>query len=512
MASLFENLPLPGLDTMFEGPRVDHGGESRLPRTAPRWSDDAAVPDAAGSPAGTGAAGADAPGERRGRYAHLDPDALLDGLNPQQREAVVHAGGPLLIVAGAGSGKTRVLTHRIAHLLATGRARSGQILAITFTNKAAAEMRERVEHLVGPSARSMWVSTFHSACTRILRREAKTLGLRSSFSIYDAADSQRLITLVTRELDLDPKKYPARSLANKISDLKNELIDPETYARDSGARATEDGLAGHPGARGPQVPEFDQVLADVYTRYQARLVAASALDFDDIIMTTVNLLQAFPAVAEHYRRRFRHVLVDEYQDTNHAQYVLVRELAGVGSDSAATDPATSGTGEAQVPALDPAELTVVGDADQSIYAFRGATIRNILEFEADYPDARTIPLEQNYRSTQNILSAANAVISRNPDRKPKRLWTDSGAGAKVIGYVADNEHEEARFVAEEIDRLGDSDGVRPGDVAVFYRTNAQSRALEEVLIRVGLPYKVVGGTRFYERREVKDAVAYLRAL
>ncbi|WP_454041210.1 UvrD-helicase domain-containing protein [Cellulosimicrobium sp. Marseille-Q8652] len=502
MASLFENLPLPGLDTLFDGPRVDHGGEARLPATAPRWTDDPAAPSE--SPQGEPA--------RRGRYAHIDPDALLDGLNPQQREAVVHAGGPLLIVAGAGSGKTRVLTHRIAHLLATGRARSGQILAITFTNKAAAEMRERVEHLVGPAARSMWVSTFHSACTRILRREAKTLGLRSSFSIYDAADSQRLITLVTRELDLDPKKYPARSLANKISDLKNELVDPETYARDSGARATEDGLARHPGARGAQVPEFDQVLADVYTRYQARLQAASALDFDDIIMTTVNLLQAFPAVAEHYRRRFRHVLVDEYQDTNHAQYVLVRELAGVGEDSAATDPATSGTGEAQVPALDPAELTVVGDADQSIYAFRGATIRNILEFEADYPDARTILLEQNYRSTQNILSAANAVISRNPDRKPKRLWTDSGAGAKVIGYVADNEHEEARFVAEEIDRLGDTDGVRPGDVAVFYRTNAQSRALEEVLIRVGLPYKVVGGTRFYERREVKDAVAYLRAI
>ncbi|MCR1981685.1 DNA helicase PcrA [Cellulosimicrobium cellulans] len=515
MASLFENLPLPGLDTLFDGPRVDHGGESRLPRTAPRWTDDPAVPDGAGSPAGDGAPGTTggAPsGERRGRYAHLDPDALLDGLNPQQREAVVHSGGPLLIVAGAGSGKTRVLTHRIAHLLATGRARAGQILAITFTNKAAAEMRERVEALVGPSARNMWVSTFHSACVRILRREAKTLGLRSSFSIYDAADSQRLITLVTRELDLDPKKYPARSLANKISDLKNELIDPETYARDSGAHATDDGLAARAGQHGANVPEFDQVLADVYTRYQARLVAASALDFDDIIMTTVNLLQAFPAVAEHYRRRFRHVLVDEYQDTNHAQYVLVRELAGVGEDSAATDAATSGTGEAQVPALDPAELTVVGDADQSIYAFRGATIRNILEFEADYPDARTILLEQNYRSTQNILSAANAVISRNPDRKPKRLWTDSGAGAKVIGYVADNEHEEARFVAEEIDRLGDTEGVRPGDVAVFYRTNAQSRALEEVLIRVGLPYKVVGGTRFYERREVKDAVAYLRAI
>ncbi|MBD8078289.1 DNA helicase PcrA [Cellulosimicrobium arenosum] len=501
MASLFENLPLPGLDTLFDGPRVDHGGEARLPTTAPRWTDDPAAPS-------SGTSAAPAGEQRRGRYAHIDPDALLDGLNPQQREAVVHAGGPLLIVAGAGSGKTRVLTHRIAHLLATGRARSGQVLAITFTNKAAAEMRERVVQLVGPAGQSMWVSTFHSACTRILRREATTLGLRSSFSIYDAADSQRLVTLVTRELDLDPKKYPARSLANKISDLKNELVDPETYARESGARATDEGLV----ARGATVPEFDQVLADVYTRYQSRLVAASALDFDDIIMTTVNLLQAFPAVAEHYRRRFRHVLVDEYQDTNHAQYVLVRELAGVGTGSAATHAETSGTGQAQVPALDPAELTVVGDADQSIYAFRGATIRNILEFEADYPDARTIMLEQNYRSTQNILSAANAVISRNPERKPKRLWTDSGEGAKIIGYVADNEHEEARFVAQEIDRLGDTAAVRPGDVAVFYRTNAQSRALEEVLIRVGLPYKVVGGTRFYERREVKDAVAYLRAL
>lgn len=419
------------------------------------------------------------------------------GLNPEQRAAVVHAGGPLLIVAGAGSGKTRVLTHRIASLLATGRARPGEILAITFTNKAAAEMRERVEGLIGPAAQRMWVSTFHSACVRILRREAATLGLRSSFSIYDAADSQRLITLVSRELDLDPKKYPARSLSNKISDLKNELIDPETYARTSGACAAPD-------AEQTSAPEFDQVLADVYTRYQSRLAQASALDFDDIIMTTVNLLQAFPAVAEHYRRRFRHVLVDEYQDTNHAQYVLVRELAGVTSEPAADTDAG--------PVHEPAELTVVGDADQSIYAFRGATIRNILEFEADYPDARTILLEQNYRSTQNILTAANAVISRNLDRKPKRLWTDAGAGAQIVGYVADNEHGEARFVAEEIDRLGDQDEVRPGDVAIFYRTNAQSRALEEVLIRVGLPYKVVGGTRFYERREVKDAVAYLRAL
>ncbi|MGF0115901.1 UvrD-helicase domain-containing protein [Promicromonospora sp. Marseille-Q5078] len=509
MTSLFDSLSLPGFD------HAAKDDAARLPSTAPRWDDDAADP-ASGAPAWVRDAASDAHDAPRdgdggrpragGAFSHLDPDALLEGLNPQQRAAVEHHGSPLLIVAGAGSGKTRVLTHRIAHLLATGRARAGEILAITFTNKAAAEMRERVEHLVGPAGGRMWVSTFHSACVRILRKEAKTLGLRSSFSIYDAADSQRLITLVTRELDLDAKKFPARSLAHKISDLKNELIDPEAYAQSSGADTTEEGWreraarAATSGSLPAQAPEFDTVLADVYRRYQQRLAQANALDFDDIIMTTVNLLQAFPNVAEHYRRRFRHILVDEYQDTNHAQYMLVRELAGATADGPGVD------------GLVPAELTVVGDADQSIYAFRGATIRNIVEFEEDYPDATTILLEQNYRSTQTILTAANAVISRNPDRKPKRLWTDAGAGEKIVGYVADDEHGEARFVAEEIDRLGDADGVRPGDVAVFYRTNAQSRALEEVLIRVGLPYKVVGGTRFYERREVKDAVAYLRAL
>jgi DNA helicase-2/ATP-dependent DNA helicase PcrA len=464
MTSLFENLPLPGLDL------------ARLP---------AAVPPRGDAAPRRGVARDDVP-EAAPEITSAAADALLDGLNPQQREAVLHHGGPLLIVAGAGSGKTRVLTHRIAHLLATRRARAGEILAITFTNKAAAEMRERVADLVGPSARAMWVSTFHSACVRILRREAATLGMRQSFSIYDAADSQRLLTLVARELDLDPKKYPAKALASKISNLKDELVDPDAFA------ATNGGSAGN---------DFDQALAQVYTRYQQRLRQANALDFDDLIMTTVHLLQAFPAVAEHYRRRFRHVLVDEYQDTNHAQYVLVRELVGVGGPAQAADGA--------VPR---GELTVVGDADQSIYAFRGASIRNIMEFEADYPDATTILLEQNYRSTQTILSAANAVISRNPGRQAKRLWTDSGAGAQIVAYVADDEHEEARFVAEEIDRLGDSDGVRPGDVAIFYRANAQSRALEEVLIRVGLPYKVVGGTRFYERREIKDAVAYLRAV
>ncbi|WP_029252264.1 DNA helicase PcrA [Paraoerskovia marina] len=464
MTSLFENLPLPGLDDL-----------ARLPALQRDDVPDAEVPDGYDE----AYAGADQGGPYRGPFDHLDPEALVDGLNPQQREAVEHGGSPLLIVAGAGSGKTRVLTHRIAYLLATRRARVGEILAITFTNKAAAEMRERVGDLVGPAAKNMWVSTFHSACVRILRKEAKTVGLRPSFSIYDAADAQRLITLVSREQDLDVKKFPARSLSNRISDLKNELVGPAEYA------GREDA---------------DPVLRDVYTRYQERLVQAHAVDFDDIIMSTVRLLQEHPAVAEHYRRRFRHILVDEYQDTNHAQYILVREL----------------TGRAPAPgepvALEPAELTVVGDADQSIYAFRGATIRNILEFEEDYPNARTILLEQNYRSTQTILSAANAVISRNPDRRPKKLWTDAGDGAKITGYVADDEHHEARFVAQEIDTLGDDHGVRPGDVAIFYRTNAQSRALEEVLIRVGLPYKVVGGTRFYERREIKDAVAYLRAI
>ncbi|GAA4830595.1 DNA helicase PcrA [Luteimicrobium xylanilyticum] len=494
MNPLFENLPLPGLST-FGATTTGLSGvpdETRLPSggaSACPLPDDEAQPSYATPPR---ASGGGAAGGRR------DPEVLLEGLNPQQREAVVHEGGQLLIVAGAGSGKTRVLTHRIAYALATGRATPGEVLAITFTNKAAAEMRERVAALVGPVARRMWVSTFHSACVRILRAEHDHLGLKSTFSIYDAADSQRLVTLVCRELDLDVKKYPPRSLANKISDLKNELVDPETYRTTSGASSDS-------------ANQFDAVLADVYVRYQQRLQQAHALDFDDLIMTTVNLLQAFPAVAEHYRRRFRHILVDEYQDTNHAQYVLVRELAGVGAEETE---AVEGDDREQHHAapVPPAELTVVGDADQSIYAFRGATIRNILEFEADYPDARTILLEQNYRSTQTILSAANAVIARNPDRKPKRLWTDSGAGTQIIGYVADNEHEEARFVAEEIDRLGDSDGVRPGDVAVFYRTNAQSRALEEVLIRVGLPYKVVGGTRFYERREIKDAIAYLRAV
>jgi len=470
MTSLFDDLP------MFAGP-PPLGGDSHLP-SAPAAEE--------------GDSGTHAP-------PSLAAEALLEGLNPQQRAAVVHEGGQLLIIAGAGSGKTRVLTHRIAYLLATRRARPGQVLAITFTNKAAAEMRERVAELVGDRARSMWVSTFHSACVRILRREAKTLGLRSSFSIYDAADSQRLMTLVCRELDLDPKRFPPKAFSHRVSDLKNELIDPDAYS--------ESISENNP---------FEQNLSAAYRLYTERLRQANALDFDDLIMTTVNLLQAFPAVAEHYRRRFRHILVDEYQDTNQAQYVLVRELTGVPEHDGAASPGQDGSpaapAEQDAPTLPPAELTVVGDADQSIYAFRGASIRNIVEFESDYPEARTILLEQNYRSTQTILSAANAVISRNEGRRVKNLWTDSGEGPKIVGYVADHEHEEARYIATEIDKLVDAGTIVPGDVAIFYRTNAQSRALEEVLIRVGLPYKVVGGTRFYERREIKDAIAYLRAI
>ncbi|WP_026185701.1 DNA helicase PcrA [Salinispora pacifica] len=412
---------------------------------------------------------------RRPTPVRLDPQALLNGLNGPQREAVTHAGSPLLIVAGAGSGKTRVLTHRIAYLLAERQVHPGEIIAITFTNKAAGEMKERVAQLVGPRARLMWVSTFHSACVRILRAEHEHAGLKSTFSIYDADDSRRLMQLVTRELDLDPKRYPARGLAAQVSNLKNELVDPEEFA----ARA-----------KGPN----ERALAEAYSLYQRRLREAHALDFDDLIMTTVHLLQSHPHVAETYRRRFRHVLVDEYQDTNHAQYVLIKELVS-GTDG-----------------LDPAELCVVGDADQSIYAFRGATIRNILEFERDFLDARTILLEQNYRSTQTILNAANAVIDRNTSRKPKRLWSEAGTGDPIVGYVADTEHTEADWVAREIDRLVDDGDTRPGDVAVFYRTNAQSRVFEEVFIRVGLPYKVVGGVRFYERKEVRDALAYLRAL
>ncbi|MET4094967.1 DNA helicase-2/ATP-dependent DNA helicase PcrA [Arthrobacter sp. UYCu712] len=439
------------------------------------------------SPAGTGAAAVgSAPGwgpnsAEGGHEGDQDAsrlpgaDELLQGLNPQQEEAVKHAGSALLIVAGAGSGKTRVLSNRIAYLIATRRAHHGEILAITFTNKAAAEMRERVEALVGARAKTMWVSTFHSSCVRILRREAKNVGLNSNFSIYDSADSLRLINLVAKNLDLDPKRFAPKAIQHKISALKNELIDADSYS--SSANHND---------------PFEQAVAEVFKGYTQRLRQANAMDFDDLIAETVYMFRAFPALAESYRRRFRHVLVDEYQDTNHAQYALVREIVGEGPGAA--------------------ELTVVGDSDQSIYAFRGADIRNIVEFEKDYPDARTIKLEQNYRSTQTILSAANSVISRNPNRPEKRLWTAEGDGEKIVGYVGENEHDEAQFIAKEIDRLQDEGDLRPGDVAIFYRTNAQSRSIEDVLVRVGLPYKVVGGTRFYERKEIKDALAYLRVL
>ena len=406
----------------------------------------------------------------------VDPESLTRGLNDRQREAVTHAGSPLLILAGAGSGKTRVLTHRIAYLLATGRARAGEILAITFTNKAAAEMRERAGALVGDDARRMWVSTFHSACVRLLRYEHEAAGLSSSFTIYDAQDSQRLIQMVLKAMDVDIKRFTPKMVAARISDAKNELIGPARYAETAGK------------------DPVSRIVADAYVEYDKRMRASNALDFDDLIMRTVDLLRENPLIAEHYHRRFRHILVDEYQDTNHAQYVLVRALVGDGKDG-----------------VEPAELTVVGDSDQSIYAFRGATIRNIEEFERDFTGSRTILLEQNYRSTQNILSAANAVIARNTGRRAKNLWTASGDGALITLDAADSEHDEARFVVGEIDRLADS-GVEWGDIAVFYRTNAQSRALEELLVRQGIPYRVVGGTRFYERREIKDALAYLQVI
>jgi DNA helicase-2/ATP-dependent DNA helicase PcrA len=413
-----------------------------------------------------------------------ETEQLLDGLNPQQRQAVVHEGPPLLIVAGAGSGKTAVLTRRIAYLIGARGVGVGQILAITFTNKAAAEMRERVVRLVGNRARAMWVSTFHSTCVRILRNQASLVkGLNSNFSIYDADDSRRLLQMIGRDMGLDIKRYSPRLLANAISNLKNELIDPDQAV--TNLSDDSDDLA--------------RTVASVFAEYQRRLRAANALDFDDLIGETVAVLQAFPDIAQYYRRRFRHVLVDEYQDTNHAQYVLVRELVGRDAETSPDD-------------VPPAELCVVGDADQSIYAFRGATIRNIEDFERDYPDATTILLEQNYRSTQNILTAANSVISRNSGRREKRLWTDAGAGELIVGYVADNEHDEARFVAQEIDALVERGEITYNDVAVFYRTNNSSRSLEEVFIRAGIPYKVVGGVRFYERKEIRDIVAYLRVL
>jgi len=414
-------------------------------------------------------------------------DELLEGLNEPQRAAVVHEGAPLLVVAGAGSGKTRVLTRRIAWLISERKAHPGSILAITFTNKAAAEMKERVEALVGKRARIMWVSTFHSACVRILRKEIDKFDYKSHFSIYDAADQKRLMTLVCKDLDLDPKRYQPNAVLHWVSNHKNELRDAEEATKDAQNK-------------------LEETYAAAYTLYQRRLREANALDFDDLIMMTVHLFQAFPEVRETYRRRFRHVLVDEYQDTNHAQYALIHQLCADPMD----EPATAAT-DLPTERVEPAELMVVGDADQSIYAFRGANIRNILDFEQDFPNATSILLEQNYRSTQTILNAANSVIGHNKGRKPKRLWSDAGDGERIVGYVADDERDEARFVSEEIDKLVDAGG-RAADVAVFYRTNAQSRVFEEVFIRTGQPYKVVGGVRFYERREVRDALAYLRML
>lgn len=394
---------------------------------------------------------------------------LFAHLNPTQRDAVAATEGPVLVIAGAGSGKTRVLTYRIAHLVRDLNVSPYEILAITFTNKAAGEMKERVGQLVGRVALGMWVSTFHSACVRILRQEVHRLGYRSSFSIYDEADAVRLLTMCIKDLDLEVKQFPPRQIKGAISKAKNELIDYETFASaDSGF--------------------YHEKVADIYRLYQQRLVEASAVDFDDILKLTVELLQAFPEVLERWQNQFRYILVDEYQDTNHAQYMLVKMLADKYKN-----------------------ICVVGDSDQSIYAFRGADMRNILAFEKDYPDARIVLLEQNYRSTQTILDAANAVIVNNTARQPKRLWTDEGAGERIVMFEGQDEHEEAAFIAEEIARLQDL-GIGLSDIAVFYRTNAQSRVIEELFVRFGVNYQIVGGLKYYDRREVKDALAYLRAV
>src|SRR5690554_3525353 len=433
----------------------------------------------------------------------LDPAAasesnhLFDGLNPQQLEAVKYRGQSLLIVAGAGSGKTSVLTRRIAGLLYSREAWPSQILAITFTNKAASEMRERVEALVGQSAQGMWISTFHSACVRILRREAEHFGFTKNFTIYDSADSRALIKRIIKELDADAFGFTVSSVTGKISKLKNELQDVESYARNANFN-----------------DPAERVFAEIFRTYTRELARANAFDFDDLIGQTVYLFRAFPQVTAIYQRRFRHILVDEYQDTNHAQYALIRELT--------RPPAPDNGPRSTVPELvegrfdelsdrGGASLTVVGDSDQSIYAFRGADIRNIVEFERDFPNSKVILLEQNYRSTQNILSAANSVIANNFDRKDKKLFTTIGDGEKIVGFTGYSQHDEAQFIADEISALHEG-GLDYKDIAVFYRTNAQTRALEEIFIRSAIPYRVLGGTKFYERAEIKDVMAYLIAV
>lgn len=456
--------------TAPESPAPSTGGADRA-----RSAESAGTYGETGSQEVTSADSGDPAHPTRASLTDAHIRQILQGLNPNQKQAVIHGGGPLLVVAGAGSGKTRVLTSRIAYLIAAGLARPAEILAITFTNKAAREMRERLESMLGGLARGMWISTFHSACVRILREEHRALGMRSTFTIYDQTDAQRLMNMVCRETSVDHRAYPPKRLSRQVSDMKNDLVTPEM------AEAAAEG-------------KDASVLAGAYAAYQRRLREANAMDFDDLIMETVVLLRGHPEIADRYRQRFRFILVDEYQDTNHAQYELVRTLAGAGDSSVEGN------------------LTVVGDADQSIYAFRGATIRNIEDFEHDFPNATTIMLEQNYRSTQSILSAANSVIAHNDGRRPKKLWTDQGAGEKLVGYVADSEADESNFVVEEIDRLREESNVTYGDIAVFYRTNAQSRAVEDMFVRSGIPYRVIGGTRFYERREVKDLLAYLHAV
>lgn len=447
--------------------------------------------------------------------------SLLDGLNPQQSKAVQYDGPALLIGAGAGSGKTRVLTRRIAWILSQKGAWPSQILAITFTNKAAAEMRERLSNLIGSEANTMWVSTFHSACVKILRKSGQSIGLKPGFSIYDTADCERLVKIIATELNVDIKRFTPRNILAKISDCKNSLIgwreQLDMYANDY-----------KPGVLGQQIAHAgnaEAVYASIYAEYQHRLAQANAVDFDDLIMRTVQLMREDPEVAKYYRHKFRYILVDEYQDTNHAQYELVRELAGVDVKQSRANATQSNANavqqsqqsqqsqQQQPQSVDPpASITVVGDSDQSIYAFRGADIRNIQDFEKDFPNATTIMLEQNYRSTQTILDAANAVISHNQGRKPKKLWTALGQGAPICGYAADNAQQEAAWIAGEIARLAGEEGVAYSDMAIMYRANAQSRSLEDALVKAGLPYQLVGGTKFYERREVKDALAYLQSM